>query len=135
MYRSGVPGFSLPELLIALSIVAILASITVPSYSGYVARSRRVDAMAVLLQLQLAQLRWRAHHGEYSADLDELGYAGGSSPGGHYRLRLQREAGGDFLLLAVPAGAQRGDACGTFALSSEGPVYGGGYAGASCWNR
>ncbi len=135
MYRSGVPGFSLFELLIALSIVAILASITVPSYNGFVARSRRADAMSALLQVQLAQLRWRAAHSEYAGDLGDLGWVDAASPDGHYRLRLVRSSAGDFLLQASPRGAQRTDVCGSFAVSAQGPVYLAGYAGADCWNR
>ena len=46
-------GFSLTELLIVIAIVAILASITLPSYSSYVYKTRRADAVASLLQLQL----------------------------------------------------------------------------------
>lgn len=41
-------GFTLIEVMIVVVIVAILASIAVPSYTEYVQRSRLVDAHAVL---------------------------------------------------------------------------------------
>lgn len=135
MYRSDARGFSLLELLIALSIVAILASITVPAYSGFVAKSRRTDAMSALLQVQLAQMRWRATHREYADALAGLGWADAQSPDGHYRLRILRSNAGDFLVQANPRGTQQSDACGAFAISAQGPVYLAPYAAADCWNR
>jgi len=135
MYRYDTPGFSLLELLIALSIVAILASITVPSFSGYVARARRHDARSALLQLQLAQLRWRATHRDYADSLGTLGRADDHSPDGYYVLRILRGNSGDFLAQAEPRGVQAPDRCGVFAISAQGPVYRVPYADADCWVR
>lgn len=135
MKRSISAGFSLLELLITLAIVAILASITVPSYTGLVARTRRSDAITALVDLQLAQERWRASHSEYAADLGDLGLPGGGSPEDHYRLQIQHADPSDFLAIASPRGAQQGDACGDFAIRSDGPAYGQGFAGPHCWKR
>ncbi len=44
-------GFTLTELLIVLAIVALLASIAVPSYQDHVAKTRRADAQAALVEL------------------------------------------------------------------------------------
>jgi len=43
-------GFTLVELVIVVGIVAILASIAIPSYSAYVIRSKRASAVTALLQ-------------------------------------------------------------------------------------
>jgi type IV pilus assembly protein PilE len=135
MDRRYTPGFSLLELLITLAIVAILATITVPSFSGLVAKARRSDAMVALLQVQLAQQRWRARNPSYSEDLAVLGWSSPASPDGYYRLRVERADARDFLVLAEPAGVQRSDDCGVFAIGVDGPDHAAGYAGRDCWRR
>ena len=135
MKRPDALGFSLLELLITLAIVAILASITVPSYNGLVAKSRRGDAITALTLVQLAQERWRASHAEYASDLGDLGWTSTESPEAYYHLRIVRSDGTDFLAVAQPLARQRADVCGSFASSSRGPAYIYGYAGPSCWNR
>jgi len=135
MFRLKFSGFSLLELIIALSIVAILASISVPSYSSFVARSRRSDAMSALLQLQLAQQRWRATNRQYASDLNSLRWPDNRSPEGYYRMQIGRSDATNFLAMAVPQGTQQSDGCGVFAINSQGPVEEAPYADARCWNR
>ena len=135
MERPDLLGFSLPELLITLTIVAILATITVPSYNGLVARSRRGDAMAALVMVQLAQQRWRSGHAVYAQDLATLGWPEAESPDGYYLLHIETADGFGFQALAQPQGVQLTDMCGTFAMDANGPVYTPAYAQRNCWNR
>ena len=64
-------GLSLLELLVALAITAILASVAIPSYGGYVARARRVEGqshMVALLQLQERHFNRHYRYLAFSAD-------------------------------------------------------------------
>lgn len=59
-------GFSLIELLIAMTIVAILALVAYPSLSHYLIKSKRMAAMQTLYTLQLQQEKWRVSHAFYA---------------------------------------------------------------------
>jgi len=135
MNRSRVRGFSLIELVITLAIVAILATITVPSFSGLVARSRRSDAISTLLQIQLAQAHWRANRLAYAPDLATLGWKVAASVDAHYRLHIEDASTSGFLVTAQPQGVQQGDVCGIFAVDENGPVFRDSFAGRDCWRR
>jgi type IV pilus assembly protein PilE len=65
-------GFTLVETLIAVAIAGILSGIAYPSFESQVLRARRSDAMAALMQTQLAQERHRADHRSYG-DLAAIG--------------------------------------------------------------
>ena len=88
-------GFTLVELCVVLAVAGVLASIAWPSYQAQLQRSRRADAVAALLRLQLAQETFRAHHGLYAAQLGALVGASSTRSGeGLYDIEL-RGSGGD----------------------------------------
>jgi type IV pilus assembly protein PilE len=101
-------GFTLIELMITVAIVGILAAIAYPSYTDYVIRSKRADGKAVLLQLQLAQEKWRANHTTYGSRTD-LGIT--ASPDGYYTIP-DFEAGSTFTVKAEPVFSDA--RCGTY---------------------
>lgn len=72
-------GFTLIELMIVLVVIGILAAIAYPSFIATMARSDRNDARAAILNVKLAQERFRAANGRYADDVSgELGLSGAS---------------------------------------------------------
>jgi type IV pilus assembly protein PilE len=61
---------TLIELVVAVVIVAILASIAIPSYRDYVLRANRSEARAALLALATAQEKYYLECNSYVAALD-----------------------------------------------------------------
>ena len=82
-------GFTLVELCVVLAITGVLAAIAWPSWQGHLQRSRRADAVAALMRVQMAQESFRAHHGLYAAQLHGLRGASSTRSGqGLYDIEL-----------------------------------------------
>jgi general secretion pathway protein G len=66
-------AFTLIEMLIALAVLGALTAIAMPSYQGYVERSRRSQAIRDISELSMAIERFRTINFTYPPDLDALG--------------------------------------------------------------
>jgi type IV pilus assembly protein PilE len=73
-------GFTLIELMIAVAVVSILATIAVASYSSQVKKSRRTDARSALLDLAGREEKLFSVANAYSALPSDLGYGAGPWP-------------------------------------------------------
>lgn len=128
-------GLTLIETCLVLAVSAILVALAWPSQQAQLQRARRLDGIAALTALQLAQERHRARHGSYSADLAGVGSA--SSAEGYYRLSVAN-ASSDRVTLRAQAradGAQGSDeACAELTLRLDQGLADIGPS-ARCWNR
>lgn len=127
-------GFSLIELMITVSIIAILASVAIPSYNGYILRSHRNDAMASLLNIMRAQEDFFANDFTYTTTLVEINANNFATfgapsiansftvPSETYYINAEECGTGLInqcvLLTATPINGQTGD--GVFTLNSRG---------------
>lgn len=75
-------GFTLTQLLVAVSVVGILSSIAVPSYQRYVERARVAQAIGDLGAIQIAIQKFMARTRALPATLAEVGAGGAEDPWG-----------------------------------------------------
>lgn len=109
-------GFTLIELMITVAIIAILAAIAYPSYMDYVTRAKRADGKAALLQVQLAEEKWRANHTSYGLSTD-IGIS--ASPDGHYVISYSGIGANSYTITATPSDFTD-SSCGVFSVNQDG---------------
>jgi len=112
-------GFTLIEMMVAVSVAGILSSVAYPSFNGQIHKARRADALVAMVQVQAAQERWRSVHRDY-ATLDDLGLPARSTAG-HYALSVTQADDERYEVLASAVGSQAGDrACRHLKLTLDG---------------
>lgn len=137
-------GFTLIELVITVTIIAIVAGIAVPSYTSMIQKSRRADAKTALEEASAKQERIYVETGGYTNDVSRLvsNDDGVSSPEGYYTISVanadcSRTVNGStlyscFSLTATGKGSQTKDTqCKTFTLTHTGSKSSTG--GGDCW--
>ena len=71
---SNEKGFSLVELLIAIVIIGILATIAVPKYLSVTRKAKETEAKMMLSQVQTLQENYYYEFDVYSDDLIQIGF-------------------------------------------------------------
>lgn len=135
------------ELLVAVVIAAILASIALPSYQGFITRTKRSQAKSMLLQIADRQEQFFLDNKRYAADMSELGYIAdpffinhdnayeaSSSADSIYRFEFSAGNNTSYTAAAVPLAAQASNdsKCGTLSLDNSGVRQQSGTA-KNCW--
>lgn len=70
--KNRLTGFTLVELIIAVAIVAIMASIAVPTYQSAMNKSRFNVAKRDILEIQVQMERYFTQRNRFPATLDEI---------------------------------------------------------------
>ncbi len=145
---------TLLELVIAMVIVGIMASIAIPSYTSYVLKSHRTEAKTALLDLASMEERYFTTQNVYSVLTTDLGYAGAwpvTVGTGYYQVQapvviaavpptaaIPGGAPATFSITALPIGVQVNDAaCASLTITSAGVKSATGTdpnANVDCWN-
>jgi type IV pilus assembly protein PilE len=119
-------GFTLIELMIAIAVIALLASIALPSYRQHVVRSKRSAAQAVMMDLANREQQYLLANRAY-ADKDALiasGYVLPAEADGSYGWAVDTTSPDDgpptFLITFTPksGSSQAGD--GALTLNEQG---------------
>jgi type IV pilus assembly protein PilE len=130
-------GFSLVELMIVVSIVAVLVAIALPRYEQYVQRTHLANARSALLQTAQWMERAATAQGFYPP--------AAAVPPGVRVVEGNRYAtvtvvvsadGANYTATAAPQGAQVNNACGSLTLTQSGARGRSGTGPVSeCWER
>lgn len=125
-------GVTLIELLTVMVVIAIIASIAIPSYRRYLLRAQRSDAKTALLQVQTAEEKFMLQRNAYTTSVTAAPPAGlglqGASERGFYTITVPALTNSDgtpgYTIRAVPAAVSGGQAddtdCQTFTLDGAG---------------
>ncbi|MGH9960023.1 MAG: type IV pilin protein, partial [Pyrinomonadaceae bacterium] len=103
---SKLRGFTLIELMITVAVVAILASIALPSYLEQVRKSKRAEGKSALLRAAQNMERYYTSNNTYNATLTAAGisaYSADSSTDSAYAIDLPVATATAFTVRATPA--------------------------------
>lgn len=108
-------GFTLIELLIVITVLGILAAITVPMYQGHVRSSNRAAAKALLVEgsqnMEKFFTRNNSFEGAVVGDTASGAQVTEYSQASKYKLTLDIPDATTFTLTATAQGAQSQDKC------------------------
>jgi len=135
--RKNMRGVTLMELMIVVVIIGILAAIAYPNYRDYVARAKRNEAKACLLQVASLQERFYLQNNSYTTNMTNLGFtaaANNLTDSGTYICSVTAADANNFTAVATyqNADAEAGR-CASFSI--DGTMTKASAPLADCWTR
>ena len=123
-------GFSLIELMIVVTIVAVLVSLSYPSYVNFIRKADRSEAQVTMLDWANRQEIWRADNPSYNTAINP-------DDTENYAFTMVSTAS-SFTLTATALGGQAGDkedgvTCGLLTLRQDGAT--GPVGHQDCWGQ
>ncbi len=116
-----ITGFTLIELMIAVAIIAILASIALPAYQEQIRKSRRAQAKADLVEYaQLAERYFTVNNTYVGFTLPTSQSPREAGATARYNLPAPTTTATTFTLTANATGAQASDRCGDLSITNTG---------------
>lgn len=73
--KSGSNGFTLVEVMMVVVVMGVLASLGLQTFKGYVAQTRRTEAIIALRAIADAEKAHHSIHGQYSGSFHDLGFS------------------------------------------------------------
>lgn len=142
-------GFTMIEMMITISIIGLLFAVAVPSYNQSKRKTRRSDAVAAALAIQVAQESFRGSCPYYAQGISTANTCGSSastsvvkgattSDQGHYTMSIAPNSatGNAYQIVAVATGDQANDTgCNTLTITFSATYPKGLKAPTNCWAR
>lgn len=136
-YVQPMMGFTLVELLIAIVIIGIIASLSYPTYTEYLQQARRADAQSNMVEYAaLAERIFTINNDYRTATVAAAGLANQTDYNYTVVFTPINAVATAFTLTAIPIGAQVGDRCQTLTINQlgvTGAVGNNATAIANCW--
>jgi len=129
-------GFTLVEVMIAVAIIGVIASLAYPSYLSYLRDSRRADAEGVLVEMAAWMERRYTVDGQYNQGgtpalpIQKSPRDGAAT---HYQISVSAIDEDSFTLTATAVGGQTEEECGNLTITQTG-ARGSDGPGNDCWD-
>lgn len=109
--ESKANGFTLIEMMIAVTMLAIVVAIALPSYQGSVRKAHRASAQSFLLEAADREQHLFITSRRYADTVEKLGLTIPKKVSDYYEIVIKLQAGppAGFLITANPIGSQTDD--------------------------
>lgn len=135
--RRKMHGVTLMELMIVVVVLGILTTIAYPSYRQYVAKAKRNEAKAALLQIATRQESFYLQNNTYTTDMTNLGFGAANNVPTSTGTYIVNVTAADANTFAANAAYQNADdeasKCVSFTIDGQGSKGSTPYA--DCWTN